>query len=211
MRLRIDNGYSSTKVTKAVPMISAAPLPQKPDANRSLIFIPEHDPEGRPIASWLREFAYAKQAQLASYRKDEMSDEAEVASLIEQAVFRTSKAISERAIDEPTRYLFQIYRNSVDRAIRKTVRAFGMEPEVLAQVASSGSQTEDQLLKSLTCTAVMSAMDEKGRTLWEKHLLGYEIDELAAEEGQTVDYLGQRLRRATERALRRLHRKNSSD
>jgi hypothetical protein len=52
-------------------------------------------------------------------------------------------------------------------------------------------------------------MDEKGRELWEKHLLGYQLDELAAAEGYSTDYLGQRLRRAIERALRRLQRKNS--
>jgi len=45
----------------------------------------------------------------------------------------------------------------------------------------------------------------------ERHLLGYELDELAVEEGQSADYLGKRLRRATERALRRLLYKTSSN
>jgi hypothetical protein len=35
-------------------------------------------------------------------------------------------------------------------------------------------------------------------------LLGFETDELAAEEGQSADYIGMRLRRAIQQALRRL-------
>ena len=85
-----------------------------------------------------------------------------------------------------------------------------MEPEVLAQIATSSSHTEDELLKTLTCKKAIDAMDEKGRALWSKHLLGYDLEELAAEEGQSSDYLGQRLRRAIERALRRLQRENPS-
>lgn len=198
--------YPVCQSAEEVPMSSAVPFPKRLPRRTSSIFIPEHDPEGRPIASWLREFAYAKQTELASYRQHEMPDDAEIASLIEQAIYRTSKAISERAIEDPTRYLFRIYRNSVDAAIRKTVKVFGMEPEVLAQVATSNASPEDELLTTLTRKKVMNAMDEKGRALWEKHLLGYDLDELAEEEGQTADYLGQRLRRATERALRRIQR-----
>lgn len=182
-------------------MSSAVPFPRRRPLS---IFIPENDPEGRQIAASLREFIQATKDQFASYRRDEMSDEAEVASLIEQAVYRTSKALSERAIDDPHAYLFRIYTRSVDKALQNTVKAYGMEPQILADIAQANVRTEEQILEALTCEKVVNAMDDRGRVLWQKHLLGYSLQEIAAEEGHTADYVGQRLRRAMERALRRL-------
>jgi hypothetical protein len=47
-------------------------------------------------------------------------------------------------------------------------------------------------------------MVEKDRELWELHLVGYDMTQLAAATGQDASYLGKRLRRALERAMRRL-------
>ena len=139
-----------------------------------------------------------------------MTDEAELASLIEEAVYRTSRMAAERTLKDPASYLFRTYTNLVDKALRRTVKAFGMEAQVLAQVAKSENDPERAIVTSLTRQKVVECMDEKGRALWERHLLGYELADLATEEGQSTDYLGKRLRRATQSALRRLRRKSSS-
>jgi DNA-directed RNA polymerase specialized sigma24 family protein len=185
-------------------MSSAVPFPPRLSRKTLSIFIPEKDPEGRPIASSLRDFVHAQLDQFASYRREQLSDEAEMASLIEEAVYRTSKALSERTIDDPNAYLFRIYTRFVDKAVQNTVKAYGMEPQILADIARANVQTEEQILESLTCEKVVNAMDARGRVLWQKHLLGYSLQEIAADEGHTADYVGQRLRRAMERALRRL-------
>lgn len=192
-------------------MSSAVPFPPKLSRRSNLIWLGEADPEGRPLDPAIKELAYQKEAELARYRANEMTDEAEVASLIEEAVFRTSKAAGERTLADPASYLYCTYTNLVDRILRRTVKAFGMESHVLAQLAKSVSNPEAGLIKDLTRQKVVEAMDEQARALWQRHLLGYELDDLAAEEGQTADYLGKRLRRATQRALRRLTRGTEAD
>jgi len=145
--------------------------------------------------------------ELARYRASEITDEAEIESLIEEAAYRASRAAHEKTLDNPASYLFKIYTHLVDRKLRRTVKHFGMEAQVLSQIAHSGNP-EITLVNSLTREKVFNSMDEKSRDLWERRLVGYGLDELAAEEGQSVDYLGKRLRRATERAMRRLLRKD---
>ncbi len=191
-------------------MSAALPFPRKFSRRANFIWLGEADPDGRPLDPRIKEVAYQKQADLARYRADEMTDEAEVASLIEQAVYATSKIASERDLNNPAGYLFRTYTNLVDTTLRRTVEAFGLESHVLAHIAKSESP-EQVIVKSLTRQKLVDCMDEKGRALWERHLLGYGIDELAAEEGQTADYVGKRLRRAAKRALHRLFDRTSSD
>jgi hypothetical protein len=133
-----------------------------------------------------------------------MTDEAELASLMEEAVYRTSKAANKGQLNDPAGYLYRTYTNLVDRALRRTVKAFGLESQVLAEMVSTGIDTEHRLVKDLTRQTVIDSMDPKERDLWNRHILGYGVDELTMEEGQDLDYLGKRLRRAAERALRRL-------
>lgn len=189
-------------------MPSAVPFPRNHPRGTRLIWLGDVDPEGRPVDPSIKELAYQKQEELARYRAAEMTDQAEVATLIEQAAYRTSKAASERSLEDPAGYLFRTYANLVDRTLRRTIKAFGMEGQILAEIAaSSETDPEDALVKRLTRQRVMESMDEIGRDLWERRLLGHELPELAAEEGQSVDYLGKRLRRAAERAIRQLFAK----
>jgi hypothetical protein len=191
----------------------AMALPSTADKSfrrNGLIWLSDVDPEGRRLHPLIKELAYQKQLEFARYRAAEMTDEAEVASLLEEAVYRTSKAAHEKTLDNPASYLFRTYTNLVDRTLRRTVKCFGMESPVLSQLAHSGNP-EHELVKRLTREKVVESMDEKSRDLWERHLLGYGLDELAAEEGQCADYLGKRLRRATERALRLLLRRDAPE
>ena len=94
----------------------------------------------------------------------------------------------------------------VDKKLREAVEAFGMESYLLERIVSidKGNQVEEVAVRRLTRQKVFDLMDDKGRSLWNRHLLGFEVNELAAEEGQNAEYIGKRLRRATQRALRRL-------
>jgi hypothetical protein len=186
-------------------MPEALPFPAKNlQRPRSLIWLGDVDPNGHPLHPTIKEIAYKKEPDLVRYRSKEMADKAEVATLIEEAVYSTSRVAFEKPIPHPGTYLFRTYANLVDKKLRKTVGAFEMERHVLESIASSDNHAEEAAVRRLTRQRVFESMDENGRALWDRHLLGYEIDELAAEEGQTADYIGQRLRRATQRAIRRL-------
>ncbi len=169
-----------------------------------LIWLRDPDPDGHPLNPIIKDLAYRKEPEIAAYRANEMRDEAEVANLLEDAVYRTSKVANTRQISDPAGYLYRTYANLVDQTLRRTIQAFGLENQLLAEVAVSGHDTEQTLVKKLTRQNLIALMGEKEQYLWERHILGYEIGELAAEAGQDADYLGKRLRRAAERALRRL-------
>jgi hypothetical protein len=188
-------------------MSAALPFPR--DNHRrpnSLIWLGDADPAGRPLHPIIKDLAYKREPELVRYRSKEMKDKAEVASLIEEAVYRTSKAAFETPLSRPGSYLYRTYVNMVDKKLREAVEAFEMESYLLERIVSidKGNQVEEAAVRRLTRQKVFDSMDDKGRSLWNRHLLGFEVDELAAEEGQNAEYIGKRLRRATQRALRRL-------
>jgi DNA-directed RNA polymerase specialized sigma24 family protein len=178
------------------------PLPDD-SLSRNIIWLADVDRKGRRLHPLIKAVVAEKQSDLARYRSTEMTDEAEVASLIEEAAYRASAVAHNKTLSNPASYLFRTYANLVDSALRRTIKSFGVEPQVLTQIAHS-EDLESDLINRLTREKLLDSMDEKGRQLWERYLLGYGLDELAAQEGQSSDYLGKRLRRATERALRRL-------
>lgn len=184
-------------------MSSAIPYPRN-KRGPGAIWLGDLDPDGRPVDPMIKRLAYEKQSELARYRAHEMNDEAEVASLIELAAYKTSRAATERTLSDPAGYLFRTYSHLVDQVLRRVVRAFGVEENILAGFASVGSDLEEELIQKLTRQQFIQSMDPKGRELWEQYLLGYGIPELALAEGQTPEYLGKRLRRAVQRVLRRL-------
>ena len=186
-----------------VPMSSASFSNNNPP-RRGLIWLRDPDPDGHPLNPIIKDLAHRKEPEIAAYRASEMRDEAEVANLLEDAVYRTSKVANTREISDPAGYLYRTYANLVDQTLRRTIQAFGLENQVLAEMAISSPDTEQTLVKKLTRQDLIALMGEKEQYLWERHILGYEIGELAAEAGQAADYLGKRLRRAAERALRRL-------
>ena len=88
----------------------------------------------------------------------------------------------------------------------------GLENHVLAVLASCSPETERDLIKRLTRQEIIALMDDRDRELWELLLVGYDTGHLAAQTGQDVCYVGKRLRRALERAVRRLlHKKVPAD
>ena len=170
---------------------------------RNSIWLADVDSQGRRLHPDIEELAYSKQSELARYRADEIGDEAQITTLIEEAAYRTSAAAFEKTLEDPFGYLFRTYTNLVDKTLRKTIRSFGLEQHVLAHLARSESP-EDDIIKELGRQQILACMDEKGRQLWNRRLLGYTVEDLATQEGQNGDHVGKRLRRAMQGAVRRL-------
>ncbi len=188
-------------------MVTAVPFHKQTGRKpKSIFWLADVDPEGRPMNPVVKALAYANEYRLVRYRKSEMKDKAVVATLIETAAYSTSKIANERLLERPDYYLYQTYTNLVDKVLRETVEAFDMERYVLEGIAKPGNRNEieEAAIRRLTRQQVINSMDGKGRGLWNRHLLGFDTDELGAEEGQNADYIGMRLRRAVQQALRRL-------
>jgi DNA-directed RNA polymerase specialized sigma24 family protein len=130
--------------------------------------------------------------------------------VIEEAAYRSSGAAFEKTLDDPSGYLFRTYTNLVDRTLRKTLKSFGLEQHVLAHLARC-ENPEDEIISELGRQQMLGYMDEKGRELWDRRLLGYTVEEIAIQEGQNGDHVGKRLRRAIQGAVRRLLLKDRSN
>jgi hypothetical protein len=81
---------------------------------------------------------------------------------------------------------------------------------MLAHLARAESP-ENEIINELGRQQILGCMDEKGRELWDRRLLGYTVEELAIQEGQNGDHVGKRLRRAVQGAVRRLLSSHKSD
>jgi predicted AAA+ superfamily ATPase len=173
-------------------------------SRRGLIWLRDPDPDGYPLNPAVKEVAYRKEPEILAYRAEQMRDDAEAANLLEQAAYKTSRAANKTDLKDPAAYLYITYANLVDSTLRRTIQSLGLEPHVLDVLASSSPETEQDLIKKLTRQEIIALMDEKDRELWELLLFGYDTGHLAAQTGQDVCYVGKRLRRALERALRRL-------
>ncbi len=158
MTLKKARGILNSRDFEETMTSSAFPFPQKSSRKTSLIWLGEVDPEGRLLDPSIKDLAYQKEADLVRYRASEMTDEAEVASLIEEATYRTSKAAGEKALSDPASYLYRTYTNLVDTTLRRTVKLFGMESQVLAQIAKSGSDPEATFVNTLTRQKVVECM-----------------------------------------------------
>jgi len=171
---------------------------------RGLIWLRDPDPDGHPLNPVIAEIAYRKEGEILAYRAEEFRDDAEAANLLEQAAYKTSRVANRIELKDPAAYLYTAYTRFVDATLRTTIQVLGMQPDVLALLAACRIETEQDLIKQLTRQEIIALMDEKDRELWELLLVGYKTGHLAAKTGQDVCYIGKRLRRALERALRRL-------
>jgi Arc/MetJ family transcription regulator len=172
--------------------------------NQITIWLGDTDPDGNPLHEDVKTVAYEKVHEMTRYRSRELSDKAEVSLLFEEAAYRTSKAASKSEISDLAAYLWRTYKNLVDQTLGRAVKLYGVEEEMLAQIAEQKFETEEALIDHLTCQKFLALMDSSGRDLWVRRITGFSIKEIATQENQNSEYLGKRLRRAIERALRRL-------
>src|SRR5882757_707597 len=134
--------------------MSAAPFAQEPDClfgAQTLIWIPQADAKGTVAEPVFVAAAYANQVEFFQYRADELTDPSARADLLEQAVFRASKAEKRAPLDDPERYLFTTYSALVDEELASSVKMLGQEPFLLEYLASkfARSNLEEDLTNDI--------------------------------------------------------------
>lgn len=168
----------------------------------SLIWLGDADPQGHPLHPEIRELGYQKEADLIRYRAAEMKDEALVASLIEEAVYRTSRAAHRLSLSDPGAYLYCTYRRLVDQTLQGAVLVVNVDDSVLDQFPCAQCAEED-LINAMARDQTLDSLDHKGREILRGLILGYQVRELANREGQSPECIRKRLRRSVDRAFRR--------
>ncbi|HKD06453.1 MAG TPA: hypothetical protein VKB79_11175 [Bryobacteraceae bacterium] len=171
--------------------------------SQSLIWIPATDAKGTVADPLFTQVAYDRQNDFFRYRADEFPDPAARADLLEQAVFRASKAKTKAPLDDRQRYLFRTYQSLVDQAIAGTVKTISTEPFVL-ETLSAKRDSEQEIHDAIRKREALEAMPEYARKLWEKRLLGYSFEEISEEVHESADTLNMRARRGMKEAIGRL-------
>ena len=186
-------------------MSGSIPLPQAdiPCHSSSRIWIRETDPTGLPVDPAFIAAAYRKEKEFFRLRRREFPDDARVASLIEEAVYRASRAVRNEPVRDPGGYLYRVYANLLDQEIGKEVPTVSHEDAFLERLDSSGSAKSD-LTERIYGRELLDAMDPDIRLVWERRMVGYQVKEIAKEINVSPDCLSTRIRRGTKEALKRL-------
>lgn len=189
-------------------MRSAVP-PNPPDFDRHIgqafFWIREIDERGMPVDMRFADAAYRKAEHLSRYRANELRDQAVRAELVEAAVYRASRANKENPILDAGGYVFRVFKRLVDERLSREKLISTHESDSLDRLGAlraSSPLIEDEILTR----EILSAMDAETRWVWERRLLGYEVQEIAAELNITADCLSTRLRRGLRDVIGKLLR-----
>jgi hypothetical protein len=200
--------YSGCEFPSGISM-SSMPLAIELACNvnpQTLIWIPETDARGTRADPLFAKAAYENQANFFRYRANELTDPASRADLLEQAVFRASKAKPSEPIEDRERYLFRTYAALVDHALSGSIKTLNAEPASLEYRSStnSGRDAEAEITNGIYRREILAAMPEDARLLWERRLVGYSFEDMAEETDESADTLNARARRGAKEAFRRL-------
>ncbi len=170
-----------------------------PGQERPFFWIPPVDEKGFEVDKLFEEAAYQKTRDLRLYRAQELLDEAVRAELVEKAVYAASRARKSEAVRDAKSYLFATFARLVDERITKE-RGLDHRPspelaEFEAASARSKATTSTDIEQSILRRQVLEAMSPEDRWIWERRLLGYEVQEIAAELNVSADCLSTRIRR----------------
>jgi DNA-directed RNA polymerase specialized sigma24 family protein len=167
------------------------------------IWLNNVDPDGRRVDSRFIEAGYRKEEAFFRYRRDELKDDAVVANLIEEAVYRASRARKKEPLDNLDAYLFTVFTNLADREIARTSQAVDIEPEMLQNLHGAGSEPARHIINRIEIERLLGAMDPTLRWAIEMRTLGYEVQEIAGMIDISPDCLSTRIRRGL-KILKRL-------
>jgi hypothetical protein len=162
------------------------------------------DEKGCNVDVRFAEAAYQKARDLRQYRAQELLDEAVRAELVEKAVYAVSRATKSPILDVKA-YVFTTFARLVDERISRDNR-LGIEPtDRLEELPEPLTHTRPASLEDRVYRReVLDAMRPEDRELWERRMVGYQIEELAHELNVSPDCLSARARRGLEYALRKL-------
>jgi DNA-directed RNA polymerase specialized sigma24 family protein len=186
-------------------MSVALSLPDKQNQRKltSRIWLNNVDPDGRSVDSRFIEAGYRKEEAFFRYRRDEMKDDAVIANLIEEAVYRASRARKREPVDDVDAYLFTVFANLADREIARAPRTVNIEPELLQNLHRAGSEPARHIINRIDIEQLLGSMDQTLRWAIEMRTLGYEVQEIAGMIDISADCLSTRIRRGL-KILKRL-------
>jgi DNA-directed RNA polymerase specialized sigma24 family protein len=169
------------------------------------------DEKGCKVGVRFAQAAYQKARDLRQYRAEELLDEAVRAELVEKAVYAVSRATGSFLILDAKAYVFTTFARLLDERIAKDNRLDVQTTARLEELPEPVSHTgpislEDRVYRR----QVLDAMRPEDRQLWEKRIVGYNLEELAQELNVTPDCISARARRGLEYALRKLKNRISS-
>ncbi len=162
------------------------------------------DEDGFEVDKRFVEAAHKRARDLRAYRARELPDEAIRADLVEKAVYAASRANRNEPVRDPKRYLMAAFARLVDERIARERFVDQQAPEEIDQLPLASESGPQSIERRIVCDQILNAMDVQDRLAWERRVLGYEVQEIAAELNVTADCLSTRMRRGLRQAARML-------
>jgi DNA-directed RNA polymerase specialized sigma24 family protein len=183
---------------------SSLPDVHKHRKANSRIWLRDVDSRGKSVDPRFIEVGYQKEDDFFRYRSDKLNDEAVVANLVEEAVYRASRADKKEPIRDVGGYLFRVFSNLADREIARALHMFSCEAEVLANLPCPHTEAAKHILDRIEFRETLDQMPPDMRWAFVRRKFGFEVQEIAKEMNISPDCLSTRMRRALKQTLERL-------
>lgn len=188
----------SERRPETAPVDEAAELEER-------FWIPPVDDRGNPVDPVFVQAAHALGDLFFRYRKFDLEDDSRRAELIEQAVFRASRAERSGPVVDPKAYVFKIYARLLDKQI---VRERSLDGPAVEEVEELLGGDESEFAFSLDDyiwrQQLWSRLSPEMRSVLRRRAMGYRVDEIARSLGVTANTLSRRIGREAERLARSL-------
>lgn len=168
------------------------------------------DEHGAMVDKRFAQAAYEKIRDFRRYRAQELLDEAVRADLVEKAVYAASRANRSEPVRDVKAYLFTTFARLVDERITKErdlEHASLSELERLHAVHSGfTTQRPTSVENAIVRREILDAMGSEDRCIWERRLLGYGVQQIAADMNVSAKCMSMRMKRAVDRVTDTLRR-----
>jgi DNA-directed RNA polymerase specialized sigma24 family protein len=169
---------------------------------KSRIWLKDVDSRGKAVDPRFIEAGYQKEDEFFRYRSDKLNDKAVVANLVEEAVYRASRAAKKQPLRDVGGYLFTVFSNLADREIARAPRTLNCEPKLLENMCSR-SEAGKHILDRIHIREILDQMPPDVRWAYLRRNFGFEVQEIAKEMNISADCLSTRMRRVLQ-TLQRL-------
>jgi DNA-directed RNA polymerase specialized sigma24 family protein len=171
------------------------------------------DEDGALVDKRFAQAAYEKVRDFRLYRAHELLDEAVRADLVEKAVYAASRAEKSEPVRDVKAYVFATFARFVDERIikeRDLEHASLSELEQLhamhtGSLARRSTNVEDAIVRR----EILDAMPPGDRRIWERRLLGYRVQQIAADMNVSAKCMSMRMNRAIDRVAETLRRRRA--
>jgi hypothetical protein len=162
---------------------------------RPFFWIRPVDEDGFPVDRQFAEAAYQKTRDLRLYRARELPDAAVRADLVERAVRAASRAEKTEPVRDAKSYVFATFVRLVDERIERERTVENVQPSKLDRRTASAGADSSSIERDILKREALEAMRPEDRWVWERRLLGYHVEDIAAELGISAECLSTRITR----------------